>query len=183
MSIGSDHLGPSESTPLLHSDVESASLKDEPLPPSASSISGLEGTPVSESASSLEPNALKEDYASRFIDVTPAQFWVIFSGILVGYLIGFFDSTLMASSHPVITSYFKAANSASWLSTAFLLTSTAFMPLFGRVSDAFGRKPVYLFSIAVFFFTTAGCGLAQNIGHFIAARALCGLGAGGGCRL
>jgi MFS family permease len=133
------------------------------------------GSPNQESIISTHEN----DYASRFIDISPTRFWVIFSGIMMGYMIGFFDSTLMASSHPVITSYFKAANSASWLSTAFLLTSTAFMPLFGRISDAFGRKPVYLFSIAMFFITTAGCGLAQNIGSFIAARALCGLGAGG----
>ncbi|KAJ5098306.1 hypothetical protein N7532_005307 [Penicillium argentinense] len=120
-----------------------------------------------------------DDYAARFIDVSPTRFWLIFVGVLIGYLIGFFDSTLMASSHPVITSYFNAANTASWLSTAFLLTSTAFLPLFGRISDAFGRKPVYLFSITMFFFTTAWCGLAQSIGSFIAARALCGLGAGG----
>ncbi|KAF3384684.1 Multidrug resistance protein fnx1 [Penicillium rolfsii] len=121
----------------------------------------------------------ESDYASRFIGVSPSQFWGIFSGILLGYVIGFFDSTLMASSYPVITSYFHASNSASWLSTAFLLTSTAFMPLFGRISDALGRKPVYLFSIFMFFVTTAWCGLAQSIGGFIAARAFCGLGAGG----
>lgn len=120
-----------------------------------------------------------ETYAARFIDVSPARFWLIFTGVMMGYLIGFFDSTLMASSHPVITSYFHAANAASWLSTAFLLTSTAFLPLFGRVSDAFGRKPVYLFSITLFFITTAWCGLARSIGSFIAARAVCGMGAGG----
>ncbi|KAL3473048.1 major facilitator superfamily domain-containing protein [Aspergillus californicus] len=118
-------------------------------------------------------------YAARFINVTPTQFWLIFGGVQLGYIIGFFDSTLMASSHPVITSHFHASNAASWLSTAFLLTSTAFLPLFGRVSDAFGRKPVYLFSIAVFFLTTAWCAAAQSIGSFIAARAFCGLGAGG----
>ncbi|KAE8350415.1 major facilitator superfamily domain-containing protein [Aspergillus coremiiformis] len=118
-------------------------------------------------------------YASRFINVSPTRFWLIFAGVEMGYIIGFFDSTLMASSHPVITSYFHASNSASWLSTAFLLTSTAFLPLFGRVSDTFGRKPVYLCSIAIFFVTTAWCGMAQSIESFIAARALCGLGAGG----
>ncbi|KAJ5740189.1 MFS transporter [Penicillium malachiteum] len=118
-------------------------------------------------------------YAARFIGVSPTRFWMIFVGSMIGYVIGFFDSTLMASSHPVITSYFNAANAASWLSTAFLLTSTAFMPLFGRTSDTFGRKPVYLFSIAMFFITTAWCGLARSMGSFIAARAFCGLGAGG----
>ncbi|CAG7921275.1 unnamed protein product [Penicillium olsonii] len=187
----SNHLDASEVTPLLgqpdNYDVETASShKDEdehlPILSSASSVSGgLEFTPTLErrASNAAEHDLKADDYAARFNDVTPTQFWIIFSGILVGYMIGFFDSTLMASSHPVITSYFNAANSASWLSTAFLLTSTAFMPLFGRVSDAFGRKPVYLFSIAMFFFTTAGCGLARNIGDFIAARALCGLGAGG----
>ncbi|KAJ5893636.1 major facilitator superfamily-domain-containing protein [Penicillium taxi] len=121
----------------------------------------------------------EDSYVGRFIDVTPTRFWLIFAGVMMGYAIGFFDSTLMASSHPVITSYFHTSNAASWLSTAFLLTSTAFLPLFGRISDTFGRKPVYLFSIVVFFFTTAWCGLAQSIGSFIAARAVCGLGAGG----
>lgn len=90
-----------------------------------------------------------------------------------------FDSTLMASSHPVITSYFKSSNSASWLSTAFLLTSTAFQPLLARVSDTIGRRPIYLFSLVMFVITTAWCALAQSIGSFIAARAFCGLGAGG----
>ena len=144
----------------------------------------LESFPSSDSTKGDEPvngadGPDDDSYGSRFIGVSPTRFWMIMSGVMLGYIIGFFDSTLMASSHPVITSYFHAANAASWLSTAFLLTSTAFMPLLGRTSDTFGRKPVYLFSIAMFFFTTAWCGLAQSIGSFIAARALCGLGAGG----
>ncbi|KAJ5952360.1 Major facilitator superfamily domain general substrate transporter [Penicillium vulpinum] len=194
---------PSEATPLLRSnfvqtsyqdvsysasDVESAcSYKDtggeSHVRCISSASSASEVLCVGTSCSpNQEPNTSTQDendYASRFIDISPTRFWIIFSGILMGYMIGFFDSTLMASSHPVITSHFNAANSASWLSTAFLLTSTAFMPLFGRISDAFGRKPVYIFSIVMFFLTTAGCGLAQSIGSFIAARALCGLGAGG----
>ena len=79
----------------------------------------------------------------------------------------------------MITSYFHASGAASWLSTSFLLTFTAFLPVFGRVSDTFGRRPVYLCSIFFFFISTAWCGAAQSIGSFIAARAFCGLGAGG----
>jgi MFS family permease len=124
-------------------------------------------------------DSAQSTYADRFVHVTPRRFWLVFGGILLGYMLGFFDSTFMSSSHPVITSHFHASNSASWLSTAFLLTSTALLPLFGRVSDTFGRKPVYVFAIAVFFVTTAWCALAQSIGSFIAARALSGLGAGG----
>jgi MFS family permease len=90
-----------------------------------------------------------------------------------------FDSTLMASSHPVITSYFHASNSASWLSTAFLLTSTSLQPLMGRLSDTIGRRSLYLAGLIVLAATTAWCSLAQSIGGFIAARAFCGIGAAG----
>ena len=88
-----------------------------------------------------------------------------------------FDSTLMASSHPVITSYFNASNSASWLSTAFLLTSTSTQPLLGRLSDCVGRRLLYLSGIVFLAATTAWCALAQSIGSFIVARAFCGIGA------
>ncbi|KAF2204380.1 MFS general substrate transporter [Delitschia confertaspora ATCC 74209] len=97
----------------------------------------------------------------------------------MGYFIALFDSTLMASSHPVITSYFHASNSASWLSTAFLLTSTSFQPLFGRMSDTIGRRPLYLAGLLCLAAATAWCALAQTIGSFIVARAFCGLAAAG----
>jgi MFS family permease len=90
-----------------------------------------------------------------------------------------FDSTLMASSHPVITSYFNASNSASWLSTSFLLTSTSLQPLMGRLSDTFGRRPLYLAGLLLLAVTTGWCAAAQTVGSFIAARAFSGIGAAG----
>ncbi|GJN80882.1 hypothetical protein PLIIFM63780_004412 [Purpureocillium lilacinum] len=104
--------------------------------------------------------------------VSPGRFWFIFSQLLLSQFIGCFDGTIMASSHPVITSYFGAANSASWLSTAFLLTSTAFQPLLGRLSDAVGRKPLFLGCNAVFALATAWCAAAGSIESFIVGRAL-----------
>ncbi|KAK4238212.1 MFS general substrate transporter [Achaetomium macrosporum] len=85
----------------------------------------------------------------------------------------------MASSHPVITSYFGSSNSASWLSTAFLLTSTSFQPVLGGLSDAVGRKGPYVVTTGVFLVATVWCALAGSMASFIAARAVCGLGAGG----
>lgn len=112
-------------------------------------------------------------------NTSPTRFWFIFSQILLAYFIACFDGTIMASSHPVITSYFHASNSASWLSTAFLLTSTAFQPLLGRLSDAVGRKPLFVGSLGVFAVATTWCAVAGSIRSFIVGRAFCGLGAGG----
>ncbi|KID81785.1 Major facilitator superfamily domain, general substrate transporter [Metarhizium guizhouense ARSEF 977] len=123
---------------------------------------------------------LTESEPVLFLNGTsPSHFWYIYSQILMVHFIGYFDGTIMASSHPVITSYFGAANSASWLSTAFLLTSTAFQPLLGRLSDAVGRKPLFLGSLAIFGLATLWCALADSIEAFVVARAFCGLGAGG----
>ena len=112
-------------------------------------------------------------------NISGPRFYFLFWSITFGSTISFFDSTLMASAHPVITSYFNASNAASWLSTVFYLTSTVGQPLYGRISDTIGRRPVLLFAICVFFASTAWCGSAENVESFIAARAVCGLGAGG----
>lgn len=111
--------------------------------------------------------------------VSVSTFWLIFGGVMTGNFVACFDSTIMVSSHPVITSYFQSSNSASWLSTAFLLTSTSFQPLFGRLSDTIGRKTPYIFTMTIFLIATIWCALAQSMTSFIIARAVCGLGAGG----
>jgi len=111
--------------------------------------------------------------------VSVGTFWLIFGGVLTGNFVACFDSTIMVSSHPVITSHFNSSNSASWLSTAFLLTSTSFQPLFGRLSDTIGRKMPYVISSVIFLLATLWCGVSQSMTSFIVARAVCGLGAGG----
>ncbi|KLU86134.1 hypothetical protein MAPG_05153 [Magnaporthiopsis poae ATCC 64411] len=118
--------------------------------------------------------------ASPFLGgVTRRQFAAIFGSLMFTYVVVLFDSTILASSHPVITSYFGASHSASWLSTAYLLTSTAVQPVVGRVSDSLGRKTPFVASLGVFTASTVGCALAPSIGFFIAARALGGIGGGG----
>jgi MFS-type transporter involved in bile tolerance (Atg22 family) len=112
------------------------------------------------------------------VNITTFEFWLIFGAILAQYFVAMFDSFLMVSSHPIITSYFNASNSASWLSTAFMLTSAALQPIFGRMSDMFGRRSVYMSSLLIFAVGTGYCAAARNIGEFVAGRAICGVGAG-----
>ncbi|KAM5348264.1 hypothetical protein ACJ41O_008088 [Fusarium nematophilum] len=153
----SEGVGPNEESPLIHRRRLSSTAR------SVASVA-TNGTTAS----------------TPFLNGTsPTRFWFIFSQILAAYFVSCFDGTIMASSHPVITSYFNASNSASWLSTAFLLTSSAFQPLLGRLSDAIGRKPLFVGCMGVFSVATTWCALAGSIESFIVARAFCGLGAGG----
>ena len=144
--------------------------------PAAGQVEGVTERSALLSKKTLEPLPEKNVHY-RNIDGT--HFRILFASIIFGNTIAFFDTTLMASSHPVITSYFHSSNSASWLSTVFYLTSTVSQPLYGRISDTWGRRPVYVFAAVMFFLSTAWCALARDIGEFIAARAVCGLGAGG----
>jgi MFS family permease len=140
---------------------------------------GVENAVIDETE---EPDAANSDgpiVREYLIDTDYRRFITVFLGVMLTYFIACFDSTIMASSHPVITSYFHSSNSASWLSTAFLLTNTAFQPMVGRLSDTIGRKPPYLVTMTIFALATLWCALAQSMTSFILARAVCGLGAGG----
>lgn len=115
----------------------------------------------------------------HYKNIDGKRFWALFVCILITYLLALFDHSFLSSSHPVITSYFHASNAASWLSTVFFLTTTIFAPFYGRLSDVTGRKSMYVFALITFAVTTLWCGVSRSIGELIAARAACGIGAGG----
>lgn len=137
---------------------------------------------LTETETTVKPSQQKDNNTQpevHYKNIDGRRFWCLFGCILVAYVLVFFDSFFMASSHPVITSYFNASNAASWLSTVFFLSSIIFGPFYGRVSDVTGRRRMFIFALTMFALTTAWCGYAQSIGSFIAARFFCGLGAGG----
>ncbi|KAH9487097.1 putative MFS-type transporter [Psilocybe cubensis] len=90
------------------------------------------------------------------------------------------DATIVSTSLPTIASDLQASSiQYTWVGVAYMLTQTAFQPLYGRVSDLVGRKSVLYSSIAVFAFGSALCGAAQSINWLISARAIAGIGGGG----
>jgi EmrB/QacA subfamily drug resistance transporter len=103
--------------------------------------------------------------------------------ILIGLLLGMFlaalDQTVVATSMRVVADELRGFSLQAWATTAFLITSTVSTPLYGKLSDIYGRKPFLLFSISVFIVGSALCGLADTMYQLAAFRAVQGVGAGG----
>lgn len=105
-------------------------------------------------------------------------FWIELAIMSNVFLYGL-DSTITAATYAVISSEFDSANTASWLTTSYLVTSTAFQPLYGRVSDIFGRRICFFISTITFAIGCLGCGIASDVIFLNAMRALTGFGGGG----
>ncbi|KAI5121636.1 hypothetical protein M0805_001164 [Coniferiporia weirii] len=97
----------------------------------------------------------------------------------LGVFLAAMDQTIVASSYASIGNELKQLQRTSWVATGYMLTLTSFQPLYGKMSDIFGRKPCLLFAYAVFGIGCLLCGLARTMNELIAARALAGLGGGG----
>lgn len=111
--------------------------------------------------------------------VAPRHFHWIEMAIMSNVFLYGFDGTITAATYAVISSEFDATNTASWLTTSYLITSTAFQPLYGRVSDIFGRRICFFISTITFAIGCLGCGLANDIILLNCMRALAGFGGGG----
>ncbi len=103
----------------------------------------------------------------------------ILSGILLGMLLAAFDQTVVATALPAIASELQGLQHLSWIVTAYLLTSTATTPIYGKLSDRYGRRRLLEVAIILFVLASVLCALAQTMGQIITARALQGLGGGG----
>ncbi len=107
------------------------------------------------------------------------QIQVVFSGLMAGMLLAALDQTIVATALPTIVGELGGLDHLSWVVTAYLLTSTASSPLYGKISDLYGRRRVFQFAIVAFLIGSALAGFSRNMGQLIAFRAVQGLGAGG----
>ncbi len=110
---------------------------------------------------------------------THKEIMVILSGLMVGMLLAALDQTIVSTALKSIVEDFNGLSHYTWVVTAYLLTSTASTPLYGKISDLYGRRPVFQFAIVTFLIGSFLAGAAQHMGQLIAFRAIQGLGAGG----
>src|SRR5436305_593789 len=104
---------------------------------------------------------------------------LVTSAILLGMFLAALEATAVATAVPTAVGELGGVAHYSWVFSAYLLTSTTTVPLFGKLADLFGRKRTYLWSVAIFLLGSALCGFARSFPQLILFRAIQGLGAGG----
>jgi EmrB/QacA subfamily drug resistance transporter len=113
------------------------------------------------------------------VEFTHRQVITILVGLMMGMFLAALDQTIMATATRTIADDLHGFNLQAWATTAFLITSTISTPLYGKLSDIYGRRGFFLFAIAVFIVGSMLCGLSQNMYELAAFRAIQGIGAGG----
>ncbi|MFI6832789.1 MDR family MFS transporter [Kribbella sp. NPDC050241] len=107
------------------------------------------------------------------------QILVVLGGLMAGMFLAALDQSIVGTALPQIVSEFNSLDKLSWVVTAYLLTSTASTPLWGKISDLYGRRPLFIAAIVTFLAGSVLAALSQNIEMLIGFRAVQGLGAGG----
>ncbi|MEQ4303858.1 MDR family MFS transporter [Plantactinospora sp. B6F1] len=111
--------------------------------------------------------------------LTRRQILLLMGGLMTGMLLAALDQTIVGTALPTIVGELGGINHYSWVVTAYLLASTASTPLYGKMADLLGRRPVFLFAIGTFLVGSLAAGFAQDMTQLIITRGVQGLGAGG----
>src|SRR5438105_7625556 len=117
--------------------------------------------------------------AQPSVVLTKGRRAAVTAGLLLGIFLAALEATVVSTAMPTVVSSLGGLDHYSWVFSAYLLTSTASVPLWGRLSDLYGRRRVYLTAIALFLAGSALAGLSQSMLQLVLFRAVQGLGAGG----
>src|SRR5271157_4098012 len=111
--------------------------------------------------------------------VTPRERIFTLAGIMLALLLGALDQTIVATAMPKILQNLNGLNLYSWVVTAYLLASTAMIPIYGKLSDLYGRKAIVLVGVTLFLAGSVLSGQSRTMIELIAFRAIQGLGSAG----
>jgi EmrB/QacA subfamily drug resistance transporter len=107
------------------------------------------------------------------------QFRMLLAGLIITLFLSALDNNIVGTAMPTIVGELGGFARYTWVTTAYVVTSTIATLILGKLSDLFGRRKVYLLTIVAFLVASALCGAAQNMNQLIAFRALQGIGGGG----
>jgi predicted MFS family arabinose efflux permease len=121
------------------------------------------------------PGAQEEEYPQR----SKPQIALIMLSLAIAVLLVALDITIVTTALPTISAEFNSASGYTWIGSAYLIAQSAATPIWGKVSDIFGRKPILLLTNAIFFVGSLIAGVSVNMDMLIAARVIQGIGGGG----
>src|SRR5512143_3616318 len=110
---------------------------------------------------------------------SPREVRTVFAGLMMALALASLDQNIVGVALPLIVSDLGGLRHLSWVVTSFLVTSTATTPLYGKLSDMYGRKPLFIIAIVVFLIGSCLCGLSRSMTELVVYRGIQGLGAGG----
>ena len=142
-------------------------MKEKNNPPVDAEKQPPAGPPVSVAAES-----------EGFHNLKGSQVFVTLGGVMLALFLSTLDSTIVSTAMPRIIADLKGFEHYTWVSTAYLLTYTAVMPIVGRLTDMYGRKWFYIIGIIIFLLGSALCGLSHSMTQLIICRGFQGIGAG-----
>ena len=108
-----------------------------------------------------------------------ARQWLLFTALALALLLSELDQSVFATALPTVVGELGGVQDMLWVNTVYMLTGTITLPLYGHLSDRFGRRPLLVTGLLVFLAGSVLGGLAGDMGTLLAARAVQGLGAGG----
>ncbi|WP_153505214.1 DHA2 family efflux MFS transporter permease subunit [Cumulibacter manganitolerans] len=129
--------------------------------------------------SSTTSDATAGSVDARSGELPHKEIMAIMFGLLAGMFLAALDQTIVSTALKTIAGEFRAFDEIPWVVTSYMLFATASTPLYGKISDLLGRRPVFLFSIGVFLVGSVLAGLSQSMTQLIIFRGVQGLGAGG----
>src|SRR6266849_10303881 len=122
-----------------------------------------------------QPNQYIDADTPRF---TRRETLLTMAGVLLVMLLASLDQTIVGTAMPHIITDLQGFDRYTWVTTAYMLTSTVMVPIYGKLSDLFGRKVIFIIGVSLFLVGSALSGASQSINMLIAYRAFQGLGAG-----
>jgi EmrB/QacA subfamily drug resistance transporter len=121
----------------------------------------------------------KPDATRAAVEMSNARRWAITAGVMTGMAIAALEATVVGTAMPTVIASLGGINHYSWVFSAYIVTSTVTVPVWGKLSDLYGRRPMYQIAIVIFLLGTLLSGISTSMSQLIVFRAIQGLGAGG----
>ncbi len=116
--------------------------------------------------------------ASTVPGFSTRQLWLVLGSLMLSVMLATMEVSIISTALPTIVGEFQSFENFAWVGTSYIVAAAIGTPLWGKLSDLYGRRPIFLTALGVFVFGSLLCGLSQSMGQLIAFRAVQGLGGG-----